>query len=144
MNGASRSAAAARIVALFESIERHDIARLGDYYAPDAHFRDPFNDVRGVPAIQRVFRHMFDALQSPRFVVRSTLQQGERLFIVWDFVFALRRGGAEQRIEGGSLLRLDAEQRIAEHTDYWDASELAAPLPLLGRVLRWLKRRARA
>ena len=135
-------AALDRIVALFASLSRDDIARLGDFYAADARFRDPFNDVRDVPAIQRVFTHMFDALEAPRFVVRSVLHQDGRAFIGWDSVFALRRGRAEQTIEGGSLLRLDAEGRIVEHTDYWDASELTARMPVLGAAVRWFKRRA--
>ena len=35
----------------------------------DAWFKDPFNEVRGIDAIQRIFRHMFKQLETPRFHV---------------------------------------------------------------------------
>ena len=61
-------AAVQRLIALYEQLSPAHLARLGDYYAPDAQFKDPFNDVRGVPAIAQVFAHMFDTLEQPRFV----------------------------------------------------------------------------
>ena len=47
-----------------------------------------------------------------------------------------------QRIHGATLLRFDADGRISEHRDYWDAAgELYAKLPLIGPLMRWLKHR---
>lgn len=127
---------------MFESMTGDGVARLPDFYAAEARFKDPFNDVRGVAQIQRVFTHMFDGLDRPRFVVREAIVERERMFLEWDFSFALKRGAPLHAIRGGSLLRLAADGRIAEHIDYWDASELLALLPLVGAPLRWLKRRA--
>lgn len=43
----------------------------------------------------------------------------------------------------GSHLHWDAEGRTVMHRDYWDAAEeLYEKLPLLGGLMRWLKRRA--
>ena len=61
----------ARIVQLFESLAPSDLVRLVRFYAQDASFKDPFNDVRGVDAVRRVFEHMFDTLDEPRFVVHD-------------------------------------------------------------------------
>jgi hypothetical protein len=44
--------ALARVVAFYESISPSDIAGLGELYAADACFKDPFNEVRGVPALR--------------------------------------------------------------------------------------------
>ena len=38
-------AAAARLAQLYEQLTPARLAQLGDYYAPDARFKDPFNDV---------------------------------------------------------------------------------------------------
>jgi hypothetical protein len=44
---------------------------------------------------------------------------------------------------GGSHLVLDADGCITLHRDYWDAAEeLYEKLPVVGRVMRWLKAQA--
>ena len=148
MSAAPRHADAriARIVDLFEHFTSADVARLGEFYAADARFRDPFNDVHGVAQVQRIFAHMFEALEAPRFVVHDILVQGDQCFLIWDFVFRFRRLRRElQRVHGSSHLRLAADGRIAAHRDYWDAAEeLYEKLPLLGALMRWLRRQVNA
>jgi steroid Delta-isomerase len=136
---------AARIVALFEQLVPADLARLHLFYAADARFKDPFNDVLGVPAIERVFRHMFDRLDEPRFVVHEVLVEGDQCFLTWDFLFRFKgRAQVRQTVRGATHLRFDAQGRVALHRDYWDvAEELYEKLPLLGALMRWLRRRAR-
>ena len=138
------NSAARRIADFFEQLKPADLARLGEIYTDDARFKDPFNEVAGVPAIRRVFEHMYTSLETPRFVVREVIVQGPQCFLAWDFVFRMRRfDRSEQVIRGGSHLQLGPDGRIVMHRDYWDAAEeLYEKLPLLGRLMRWLKRRA--
>jgi hypothetical protein len=133
----------ARLVDLFEQLGPDDVARLGEFYAADARFKDPFNEVTGVPAVQRIFRHMFASLADPRFVVHAVVVQGDQGFLTWGFRFSFRRGDLRvQTVRGASHLVLDAAGRIALHRDYWDAAEeLYEKLPLLGTLMRWLRRR---
>jgi ketosteroid isomerase-like protein len=133
-----------RIVEAFERLRSEDVERLGEIYSADARFKDPFNEVQGVPAIRQVFGHMFVALREPRFVIRDAVCEGNQCFLSWDFLFRMRRfRGDEQCIRGGSHLRLAADGRISEHRDYWDvAEELYEKLPMVGALMRWLKRRA--
>lgn len=135
---------AQRVVEVFERLLPGDVARLGELYTDDAHFKDPFNEVQGLPAIRGIFEHMFVALDGPRFEIRDVLVQGEQCFLTWDFVFRMKRlRRDEQRIHGGSHLRFAPDGRVAMHRDYWDAAEeLYEKLPVLGGLMRWLKRRA--
>jgi ketosteroid isomerase-like protein len=131
-------------VVFFEQLKPEDLTQLARFYANDARFKDPFNEVVGVEAVAGIFRHMFASLDEPRFAVRDVVVQGDQAFLAWDFVFRMRRfNRAEQRIRGGSHLRFGADGRITEHRDYWDAAEeLYEKLPVLGPLMRWLKRRA--
>lgn len=133
-----------RVIRLFESLTPADLEHLGQHYAEDARFKDPFNEVTGVPAIRRIFEHMYATLDAPRFVVREALVEGDRCFLVWDFLFRMKRFRRdEQCVRGGSHLRYSADGRIVEHRDYWDAAEeLYEKLPGIGALMRWLKRRA--
>ena len=136
----------ARIVTLFETIAPADVARLDAVYATDVRFKDPFNEVQGLAAVQQVFAHMFMALDDPRFCVRDIIVQGPQCFLAWDFEFRFKRFSRElQTIRGASHLVLDAAGRITLHRDYWDAAEeLYEKLPAVGALMRWLKRRANA
>jgi ketosteroid isomerase-like protein len=136
----------ARLVAWFEGLQRADLAGIDAIYTSDAFFKDPFNEVRGAADVGRIFGHMFDTLIEPRFVVHEVLVQGDGVFLAWDFVFRMQRAPeVEQRVRGASHLKLDADGRIAWHRDYWDAAEeLYEKLPLLGALMRWLRRRLAA
>ncbi len=133
-----------RVRAYFESISPESAQRIGEFYAADAYFKDPFNEVRGVAAIRRIFEHMFVQVEAPRFVVREIVAQGSDAFLTWDFLFCIPRlGGREQVIRGASHLKFDGEGRISYHRDYWDAAEeLYEKLPVLGGLMRLLKKRA--
>lgn len=145
MNAPRSDARVARIVELFEHITPADLARLGEFYSPAARFKDPFNDVQGVDAIRQVFEHMFTALDAPRFAVHDIVQQGDMFFLTWDFKFRFKRGdAAQQTVRGCTHFQLDGQGLIQLHRDYWDAAEeLYEKLPLLGPLMRWVKRRAR-
>lgn len=136
--------ALAAVVDFFEHLSPADIARIGERYTEDAYFKDPFNEVRGSTAIAGIFSHMFVQVREPRFSVHACVGDAREAFLTWDFDF--RRGsgaGTPVRIHGASHLRLDDSGRITWHRDYWDAAEeLYEKLPVLGTLMRWLKRQA--
>jgi hypothetical protein len=145
MNGAAPDLAEplARLRRFFETLSVDSVREIGAIYAADAYFKDPFNDVRGVPAIERIFRHMFSQVDAPRFIVHEAVAQGDQAFVTWDFRFRMKRFDlSEQVIRGASHLRFDRSGRVVFHRDYWDAAEeLYEKLPVLGTLMRFLRRR---
>lgn len=136
-----------RLVDFYERLTPAQLATLDTYYAPDAHFRDPFNDVRGVPAIAQIFAHMFATLEQPGFIVTQRIVQGNQAFLGWEFRFRMRRwrGHRAHCIHGASVVRFDADGRVALHHDYWDPAQgLYEKLPVLGGLMRWLRHSASA
>ena len=135
----------ARLVTCFETLTPHNAAELLRFYDANARFKDPFNEVQGVTAIQRIYAHMFVALEAPRFVVTGQVVEGAQCFLTWEFHFRFKNSSrAEQEtIRGGSHLLFSGEGLILVHRDYWDAAEeLYEKLPVLGGLMRWLKKRA--
>jgi ketosteroid isomerase-like protein len=136
------------VVHFFEHLTPADVSRIAGLYTSDAQFKDPFNEVQGIPAIERIFAHMFAALETPRFVITQQVVQGTQAFVTWDFLFAMPRinKGATQTIRGATHFVLREESgvwRVAVHRDYWDAAEeLYEKLPVVGGLMRWLKNRA--
>lgn len=133
------------LVDWFEHLTPTTLAQLGAHYAPHARFKDPFNDVQGVPAMQGVFEHMFASLHEPRFVVTGRVQQSDQAFLTWDFHFRFQRFDTTtvQTVRGATHLLLNAQGQVTLHRDYWDAAEeLYEKLPVVGGLMRWLKARA--
>lgn len=134
-----------RLVHFFQHLSPADIGWLGTLYAADAYFKDPFNEVQGLPAIQAVFAHMFRALDAPRFVVTGQIVQGHQAMLTWDFLFSFRGETGVQTVRGATHLVFNTAGLVTLHRDYWDpAEELYEKRPLLGGLMRWLKRRVRA
>ena len=139
------AAAVRRLVQFFEQLRPQDLARLSELYAPDARFKDPFNDVQGLAAIERIFARMFDSLDSPHFIVSERIVQGTQCFLIWDFRFRFKRFDTQawQSVHGGTHLIFNDQGLATLHRDYWDAAEeLYEKLPVVGSLMRWLKRRA--
>jgi ketosteroid isomerase-like protein len=135
----------AQTIAAFETLTSQSVADLGRIYAPDARFIDPFNDVQGLAQIQQIFRHMFETLEQPHFVVTGKVVDNGQCFLLWNFHFRFRafRRDVAQTIAGTSHLQFDGQGLITLHHDYWDAAHgLYQQMPVLGSLMRWLRRRA--
>jgi steroid Delta-isomerase len=131
------------LIDFFQNLTPDSLARFPEFYTADAYFKDPFNEVRGVAAIQRIFEHMFAQVGEPRFSVSEQLGGADGVMLVWEFHFRTRSWGKGQvqSLRGVSHLRFAADGRVAYHRDYWDAAEeLYMKLPLLGALMRALRR----
>ncbi|WDZ97788.1 nuclear transport factor 2 family protein [Herbaspirillum sp. WKF16] len=133
------------LVRFFETLTRDNAAQVAAIYATDARFKDPFNEVQGLDAIQHLFAHMFNQVKNPRFKITAAVQQREQVFLTWDFFFRMPPfASSEQCIRGATHFHLAEDGRVIYHRDYWDAAEeLYEKLPLVGLFMRGLKRFAR-
>ena len=134
----------ARLGAFYEALTPSTLDQLSDHYAQHARFKDPFNDVVGIPAIRAIFQHMFDTLENPRFVVHQASGDAAQGFLTWTLHFHSQTGKQVRawEIHGATHVQWDADGRVALHRDYWDAAEeLYEKLPVLGSLMRFLKRR---
>ena len=131
------------IVHYFETLSPEALVRLDEIYAEQAHFKDPFNEVQGIPAIRHIFEHMYAQLENPRFVITERIEQAHGAMLGWDFHLKLR--GQPTIVRGVTHLQWNAEGKITLHRDYWDpAEELYSKLPVLGALMRWLRARLAA
>ena len=137
--------ATARLAEYFEKLTPDSVAQLPDLYDGQARFKDPFNEVQGLAEIERIFRHMYVALDGPHFVITGQLVDGAQAFLTWEFRFRFKRFDTQtlQVVRGGSHIVFNEQGLVTLHRDYWDAAEeLYEKLPVVGGAMRWLKKRA--
>ena len=128
----------------FTALNAHNLAPLAELYHPDVVFQDPLHRVRGLAALQAYFAELYANVTELRFeflgldVVSDT--QG---YLRWTMQYRhpRRAGGQLVCVEGCSHL-VFCEQKVISHRDYFDAGALLYEhVPLLGRLIRWLKGR---
>ncbi len=141
---AGKPTALNNLVDYFQTLCSESVAEIASVYTEDAYFCDPFNAVTGIAPIKHIFGEMFIRLHDPRFVITETIAQENGAILIWDFDFRIKslKPQLTRRIHGLSHVRFAADGRVNYHRDYWDAAgELYEQFPLIGSVLRWLKRR---
>ncbi len=130
-------------VRFWETLSPASLGRLEEVASPDVRFTDPFNDVRGLAGFRSVFDDMFRRVSEPCFRVTGRAVDGDLCFLRWEFTF--RGRGRDWRIDGVSEVRFDASGRVLSHVDHWDAAgQFYESLPVIGAVLRFLRRRVAA
>ncbi len=136
-----------RFIAAAQTLTADTVDRLGEFYANECEFTDPFQTVHGREAVKQVYREMFSHLHAPAFHNVRLLgaprvnDKGQELVLAWEFSFALSAHKPRQNIPGCSLLQLDEALQIVRHFDYWDASQLMQALPLLGPVIGFVRKK---
>jgi SnoaL-like domain len=133
------------LATFFSTLSPQSVAQLHTVYDAQARFKDPFNEVQGLAEIERIFRHMYVALDQPHFVITGQLVDGAQAFLTWEFIFRFKRFDTTtwQTVRGASHVLFNEHGLVTLHRDYWDAAEeLYEKLPVLGSVMRWLKKRA--
>lgn len=133
------------LVTFFETLSPDSVAQLHTVYEAQARFKDPFNEVQGLTEIERIFRHMYVALEQPHFVITGQVVDGTQAFLTWEFRFRFKRFDTHtlQTVRGASHVVFNEQGLVTLHRDYWDAAEeLYEKLPVLGGFMRWLKKRA--
>lgn len=132
------------VIRFFESVSMESVKDILSIYSADAYFKDPFNEVRGAPAISAIFVHMFAQVDEPTFKVQRSILQDDDAFIVWDFSFRKKGTSTAFTIHGSSHLCFNSAHQVVYHRDYWDAAEeLYEKIHVLGSLMRLVKRQAR-
>jgi len=130
-----------------ELTEKNLTVSLGSIFHPQARFKDPFNDVIGIEAIEKIFAHGFAQCPGMRFVIEHSALAGHRGFVQWYFLCHPERSqpARQIRIDGVSVLTFDAEGLVVKHEDFWDpAAQIYERIPVFGALLRWLRKRLAA
>lgn len=130
----------------FERLSANNLDELDDFYAERAWFKDPFHEVTGVAAIRAILQHTFAKLPGARFrVTRRFSGEDSHAVILWEMDFVMPVTRQPTTIPGATHLTFDAQGKVTQHRDYWDAAEeLYARLPVLKWLMRGLARQAAA
>ncbi|MDX1352615.1 MAG: nuclear transport factor 2 family protein [Thiomicrorhabdus sp.] len=138
--------ALSRYVAAFECLTQASLAQeLAPLLSENIYFKDPFNQAVGKSATLAVFNHMFNTLDSPKFVVKHQALENDTAYLHWHFTFCLRNQRKVQKITGLSQVIFDSTGLVKSHIDYWDpAEQIYSQIPVLNWLIKQVAKRLSA
>lgn len=105
--------------------------------AEDVRFADPFNDVRGKPALREILEDMVARCEDPAFAILDVGAGDKAGYIRWEFRFRPKGRRDMWTFSGMSEILADDAGLVTAHIDHWDSgSQLYAKLPLIGWPVR--------
>ncbi|USD35821.1 nuclear transport factor 2 family protein [Ferrimonas sp. SCSIO 43195] len=132
-----------RFVALYQHLDYDSLSQLAGVYADDIEFVDPLHQVRGLAQLTDYFSGLYKNLHHSSVEITDVIQGANEAALYWrmTLIHPKLNGGRAVVIDGHSHLKFS--NRIHYHRDYFDAGQmLYEQLPLLGPVIRAVKRRA--
>lgn len=130
----------------FETLKEEDSIEMYEkYFDSTSTFTDPFQKVKGVDAIFKIFQRMYRDLYDPIFTINEVVTQNTVAYIRWTFSFSFSENKKVHVFEGISRVEFSSDGKVLKHQDYWDAAEhVYEHMPLIGSVLRFIKKRIKA
>lgn len=132
-----------RWIAFLETLTADSLPQLDGLTTADARFADPFNDVYGRDRVRHVLAHALRSCRAPRFVIERRGLDGELGFLRWRFDAQAPWIGAFG-FDGAAEVLLTPEGLVRSHIEFWDGGAIYSRMPLLGGLVRAVRRRVAA
>ncbi|RTE65279.1 nuclear transport factor 2 family protein [Amphritea opalescens] len=130
-----------RYALLLSQLTAANVVELDPLVSETIYFTDPFNRLKGKANFLGLMSEMFEQLNNVSFEVFETQIQGQTGYLYWRFSASSSLTGAFST-EGTSRVCFNHQGLVVSHQDFWDASALIEQFPLLGRIIRYIRRRA--
>lgn len=124
------------------SIDNLDL--LANVYHQNIVFIDPMHQLTGFDSLKCYFDKLYQQLSYCQFKIEQVIVQDNEAAIYWQMSYQHPRlnSGSLVSVQGSSHLKGEGD-KVIYHRDYIDlGAMLYEQLPLLGRIIRWLKVRA--
>jgi hypothetical protein len=129
----------ASLAGFFNGLSLVKLDHLGDIYSPGVEFHDPIHQIRGLPALRRVYEQLFEQLAGVAVTVSDAHGDERTGFLLWTMRY--QSAGVERVITGTSHVKFAPDGRVAAQHDHWDSAFMVHEQPpLIGWAVRGIKR----
>ena len=121
-------------------LNRGNLPSLREHLSDTVEFRDPFNHTFSEDEFISILDDMFARLDNVRFEIHSCIQDERSGVLYWTFHASSKMTG-DISFEGISQVKADNMGNVVLHYDHWDASILMERLPMVGRLIRYIRKK---
>lgn len=127
----------------YQKLNANNLETLKDIYRDDVQFIDPAHEISGITNLTEYFASLYRNIDSINFSFNKPVVHENRGYVSWKMTFSHKNlaRGKSITIEGMTYLQFDEHNKVYHHRDYFDlGAMLYEHIPLIGRIIKWIKR----
>lgn len=134
-----------RFCEFYHQLGEANLSELQGIYTEDVCFIDPIATHHGLASVEKYFERLMTSTKHCQFNIHNIAPCGENKLAVdyvvaWTMLLELRNG-RQISLDGLTELKV-RDEGIFYHRDYYDLGQMVYEhVPVLGRVIRFIKRR---
>lgn len=128
----------------YQNLSVNNLQLLANIYHQDVTFIDPLHHVEGFNDLLKYFRGLYENLSQCDFVIHDVIVEGDQAAIYWHMAYKHNKlnHGKEVFVSGTSRITGEGD-KVIYHRDYLDlGTMLYEQLPIIGRLIQWIKAKA--
>jgi hypothetical protein len=108
---------------LQEDYQRFPVNQTYSIYAKDVYFKDPLNEFRGIDRYKQMIGFIKTWFDDPKMDLHEITRSGDTIRTRWTLRWTTPIPWRPRiAIPGWSELKVNADELIVSHIDYWDCS----------------------
>ena len=127
---------------VYNTLSIDNLTLLSSIYDERITFVDPVHTIEGLPDLYNYFENLYQNLRSCDFVIEDVIVDDSHAAIYWAMTYqhAKFNKGKPVTIAGNSYIKGEND-KVIYHRDYFDLGAMVyEQLPVIGRLIRWIKR----
>jgi len=128
----------------YQELSTDNLDLLEEIYHSDVTFVDPIHQIHGFDNLYVYFEKLYENLSSCHFTIDNMIFDNEQASIYWTMVYehSTLNHGRKVTTNGCTHIK-GSEGKVFYHRDYLDLGAMIyEQLPILGRVVKWIKKKA--
>jgi hypothetical protein len=128
----------------YQKLSTENLSLIFSIYHDEVVFIDPLHKVEGIVDLHKYFQGLYANLSQCDFVIDDVIINGEQAALYWQMTYKHPRlNSGEEVIVSGTSRIIAKDNSIIYHRDYLDiGTMLYEQLPVIGRVVKWIKAKA--
>ncbi len=133
-------------VKIYQSLNKDNLSELAKIYHQQIIFKDPMHAIEGFNNLTTYFESLYQNVIECKFEINNVIYKDNQAAIYWNMSYSHKHlnSGNPILVEGHSFITSEAG-KVIYHRDYIDLGQmLYEHIPLLGRIISWIRMRVSA
>ncbi|WP_102531381.1 nuclear transport factor 2 family protein [Shewanella sp. 10N.286.52.B9] len=132
-------------IGMYQQLNKDSLHLLNQVYSDEIIFQDPLHKVEGIENLSLYFANLYANVDHIEFDIKEVSCSHQQAAVFWAMHYRHSKLNNGQLITVEGMSQLKFSDKITAHRDYFDlGSMLYEQLPLVGRLIKFIKNKASA